>query len=548
MRPSELALEPPSADVPSPPAFFPPMSPETIPLGLSSLRSLSALSATPLWPPPPIAEWPRAAADHAPRIAAAAADVADRLLSTVPPLLTHALTSAAGGVHRYLQRFSVYVIIANATRPVLRPAVDKAQEMLDKIPPMSTIPGRLVWLAILLLLAWAACALPSLLSTLHDPQYYSASPFPRRIPVLGDGGSAPVFSDAGFNVEAAAKMWEAKVGCARFRWKHRDLLKKYSHSSAFPKSSSLQDPNRVACRRMQLRHVTILLPPGAESWMWPHKLEGFYHCPRCGITCQISWSPLMALQADATLHVWPADPPADRARGQPLRVYLNLESWGLQEKRRLFDVGVSPFGSSDVQLTYSGVHHTLETGRRQFFSKIKRQDVPLYRASSHCQYEWREGLVRDVFALVPHHSFGHCDNNMNGSDAELLLYPACSHPVISVLKQEISACAMSHYKFILSTENTRVPGYVTEKALEPLEAGTVPVYYGAPDIHQFMPPESFIDGSKYTAAQLATLIAALSNDPADIHQFMLPEPFINGSKHSAAHLATLITAHSPTTQ
>ncbi|CAI5504348.1 unnamed protein product [Closterium sp. Naga37s-1] len=681
------------------------MSPESIPLGLSSLRSLSALSATPLWPPPPIAEWPRAAADHGPRIATAAIDVADRLLTTVPPLLTQALTSAAAGVHRYLQRFSVYVTIANAARPVLRPAVDKAQEVLDKtttmpirvlwlwqrhrplqippamiwlvsvllllagiactlplllstlhapppprplpclslgpypaaslaptkkkllfipptppspalslphptlsrtlpppphplphspsptspshvlppfssqIPPMSTIPGRLIWLTILLLLAWAACTLPSLLSTLHDPQYYSASPFPRRIPVLGDGGSAPVFSDTGFNVEAAAKMWEAKVGCARFRWKHRDLLKKYSYSSAFPKSSSLQDPNRVACRRMQLRHVTILLPPGAESWMWPHKLEGFYHCPRCGITCQISWSPLMALQADATLHVWPADPPADRTRGQPLRVYLNLESWGLQEKRRLFDVGVSPFASSDVQLTYSGVHHTLETGRRQFFSKIKRQDVPLYRASSHCQYEWREGLVRDVFALVPHHSFGHCHNNMNGSDAELLLYPECSHPVISVLKQEISACAMSHYKFIptlplptpptappdilkqeisacamshykfiLSTENTHVPGYVTEKALEPLEAGTVPVYYGAPDIHHFMPPESFIDGSKYTAAHLATLITALNNDPAEIRQFMLPESFINGSKHSAAHLATPITVRAPTTQ
>ncbi|CAI7834762.1 unnamed protein product [Closterium sp. NIES-54] len=205
LRPSEFALEPPSADVPSPSAFLPPMSPESIPLGLSSLRSLSALSATPLWPPPPIAEWPRAAADHGPRIATAAIDVADRLLTTVPPLLTQALTSAAAGVHRYLQRFSVYVTIANAARPVLRPAVDKAQEVLDKIPPMSTIPGRLIWLTILLLLAWAACTLPSLLSTLHDPQYYSASPFPRRIPVLGDGGSAPVFSDAGFNVEAAAK-------------------------------------------------------------------------------------------------------------------------------------------------------------------------------------------------------------------------------------------------------------------------------------------------------------------------------------------------------
>ncbi|GJP73606.1 hypothetical protein CLOP_g4296 [Closterium sp. NIES-67] len=509
----EIELEHPSADLPSPSAFLPPMSPESIPLGLSSLRSLSALSATPLWPPPPVAEWPRAAAEHGPRIAAAAVEVADRLLSTVPPLLTQALTSAAGGVHRFLQRYSVYVTVANAARPVLRPVVDKVQEVLDKIPPMTTLPGRLIWLALLLLLALLAAALPSFASTLHDPTYYSAASFPRRIPVLGDGGSAPVFSDAGFNVEAAAKMWEAKVGCARFRWKHRGVLRKYSYSAAFPRSPSLQDPSHVQCSGMQLRHVTILLPPGAESWMWPHKLEGFYHCPRCGITCQLSWSPLMALHADATLHVWPAEAPAERRRGQALRAYLNLESWGLPRNKRLFDVGVSVYPGSDVQLTYSGVHHTLEAGRRQFFSKIKRQDVPVFRASSHCQYEWRQGLVEDVFALVPHHSFGHCNNNMNGSDAELQLYPECTHPMVSVLKQEITACAMSHYKFILSTENTRLNGYVTEKALEPLEAGTVPIYYGAPDIRNYMPPDSFIDGTKYTAAQLATLITALNNDP-----------------------------------
>ena len=31
---------------------------------------------------------------------------------------------------------------------------------------------------------------------------------------------------------------------------------------------------------------------------------------------------------------------------------------------------------------------------------------------------------------------------------------------------------MSHYKFILAVENTVKPQYVTEKALEPLDAGT----------------------------------------------------------------------------
>ena len=39
-------------------------------------------------------------------------------------------------------------------------------------------------------------------------------------------------------------------------------------------------------------------------------------------------------------------------------------------------------------------------------------------------------------------------------------------------RQELTACSMSHYKFILAVENTVKPQYVTEKALEPLDAGT----------------------------------------------------------------------------
>ena len=44
-------------------------------------------------------------------------------------------------------------------------------------------------------------------------------------------------------------------------------------------------------------------------------------------------------------------------------------------------------------------------------------------------------------------------------------------------------------------------------------AGVLPVYFGAPDITNFMPPESFIHGNNYTYDELGKLINTLNNDP-----------------------------------
>jgi len=49
------------------------------------------------------------------------------------------------------------------------------------------------------------------------------------------------------------------------------------------------------------------------------------------------------------------------------------------------------------------------------------------------------------------------------------------------------------YKFTFCLENTIFPGYVTEKILDAIFAGSIPIYYGAPDIKQFIPKEVFID-------------------------------------------------------
>lgn len=75
-------------------------------------------------------------------------------------------------------------------------------------------------------------------------------------------------------------------------------------------------------------------------------------------------------------------------------------------------------------------------------------------------------------------------------------------------------CAMSHYKFVLAIENTKTESYVTEKLFYALEAGSVPIYFGAPNVWDFVPPNSIIDASKFSSLkELASYVKMLANDP-----------------------------------
>jgi glycosyl transferase family 10 (putative fucosyltransferase) len=58
---------------------------------------------------------------------------------------------------------------------------------------------------------------------------------------------------------------------------------------------------------------------------------------------------------------------------------------------------------------------------------------------------------------------------------------------------------ISNYKFALCFENCSFPGYITEKIIECLLAGVIPVYFGAKDITSFIPKNIFIDFKNFNA-------------------------------------------------
>ena len=72
------------------------------------------------------------------------------------------------------------------------------------------------------------------------------------------------------------------------------------------------------------------------------------------------------------------------------------------------------------------------------------------------------------------------------------IYPSYKGPIKS--KKEI----YKKYKFAICYENARdIPGYITEKIFDCFFAGCVPVYWGAPNITDHIPVNTFIDRRKF---------------------------------------------------
>ena len=96
-------------------------------------------------------------------------------------------------------------------------------------------------------------------------------------------------------------------------------------------------------------------------------------------------------------------------------------------------------------------------------------------------------------------------NRLNENKANLwnslrLRYGDKIHHISQYNKIETVSCyssiellgIFSRYKFIVVMENTHQEGYITEKIFNVFQAGTIPIYDGAPDINNFIERGSFL--------------------------------------------------------
>ena len=86
------------------------------------------------------------------------------------------------------------------------------------------------------------------------------------------------------------------------------------------------------------------------------------------------------------------------------------------------------------------------------------------------------------------------------------------------------------YKFVISFENSVYPGYVTEKILEPLFMGCIPVYWGNPLIHKDFNPKRFLNYDDFRSAdKLIERMIEIESDKEEALK-ILSEPIFPGNK------------------
>ncbi|KAK6940329.1 Glycosyl transferase family 10 [Dillenia turbinata] len=330
---------------------------------------------------------------------------------------------------------------------------------------------------------------------------------------------------------SAFRLWDSQVGCARFRQSHKEFLIIGSNRS----SSSVQENGGDSdCGELKMNHVSVLV----KGWTWiPDNLDNLYSC-RCGLSCLWSKSSVLADKPDALLFET-TTPPFQRRKGDPLRVYMDLEAG--RKRSGVEDLFISYHAEDDVQATYAG--GLFHNNRNYHLSSFKNNDTLVYWSSSRCLPQ-RNQLAMKLLHLLPHHSFGKCLNNVGGLDMALSFYPECANDAhLSPRWWDHLHCAMSHYKFVLAIENTIRESYVTEKLFYALDSGAVPIYFGAPNVLDFIPPNSIIDGTKFSSMEeLSSYVKSLANDPiayAEYHAWRRCGVLGNYVKTRAASLDTL---------
>jgi len=75
---------------------------------------------------------------------------------------------------------------------------------------------------------------------------------------------------------------------------------------------------------------------------------------------------------------------------------------------------------------------------------------------------------------------------------------------------------MKQYRFAIAYENTRnISGYISEKIFDVFSSGCVPVYWGASNVTQWIPSNTFIDREAFSTD--AELYAFLESMPEDVY-------------------------------
>lgn len=81
--------------------------------------------------------------------------------------------------------------------------------------------------------------------------------------------------------------------------------------------------------------------------------------------------------------------------------------------------------------------------------------------------------------------------------------------------------AFNQFSFNIAMENKVAPGYITEKIGNAFRSGSIPIYWGAPEINDFFNPASFINVANYASPEACGQAAVqIWRDPQKMQPYL----------------------------
>ena len=132
--------------------------------------------------------------------------------------------------------------------------------------------------------------------------------------------------------------------------------------------------------------------------------------------------------------------------------------------------------------------------------------------ASRCIAEERDAYVAELMKYIDVHAYGQCLNNRRLPEDEERAWPRNWGAKIE---------ALSTYYFALAFENAEYEHWVTEKMPQAIFAGTIPVYWGAPDVEDFAPgPHSLIRTADFPSPrELADYLLYLTRNSTAYNEY-----------------------------
>jgi hypothetical protein len=169
----------------------------------------------------------------------------------------------------------------------------------------------------------------------------------------------------------------------------------------------------------------------------------------------------------------------------------------------LFDIHMTYKSDADIWIPYILPDYKYKLRQKP----VKKTNLINAFISSSFNKSKREECLTEMMSLVKVDSYGKLFNNKR---------------IVADMGARTKMDIISTYKFTIAFENAIATDYVTEKFYDPLVAGSVPVYIGAPNIDEFAPAEKcYINVNSFKSTNdLVDYLMVLDKDDSMYQQYL----------------------------